>query len=180
MNVPPLKHRASDPILGNICDAWNYKAKLEESIKSQQTESSPKSQTESGPRSQTESGPDSSDLESESQVSSSSLLSTPKQKVQPEPYTPRDARFHGMITERSKSDYTVYSVTLDDHNDASSIVSLVIETKHTQNSLIEHVICQVIGYYTAYNVSVNSCLAIVITEEYIQLIFFSILSYKRR
>ena len=153
-NEAELRYCISDPILDGICDAWTYEAKLEESV-SEQTSSSP----------------------APSNSASTHSLSSPSKRqprLEETPHgvqleaTPHGAQLHRMVTGQSRFDYTVYLVT----DRKEEIIALVIEAKHTSNSLMQHVLAQVIGYYAAYDIPISSPIAIIITEKYIQPIFF--------
>ena len=56
--------------------------------------------------------------------------------------------------------------------DTGDIISVVIETKHTSNSSINHVLAQVIGYFAAFDVTVQTPLVFILTEIYVQMVFF--------
>ena len=146
-NEAELRFCIGDPILCAICNAWKYRAKLEESVKNQTKLSAA--------------------LQSAS-LSAAPSTSTSMAATQLKA-TPLGLHLQsGVITDQSKADYTVYVIRSED----GDIISVVIETKHTSNSAINHAVAQVIGYFAAFDITVQTSLVFILTEIYVQMVFF--------
>ena len=154
-NEAELRFCIGDPILCAICDAWGYKARLEESVKSQSAAEQPGSSAAQQPAS----------------TSQQAAPSTPPSVSRsPFPATGTPGRWlqKDVIKQQSKADYTVYLI----RNEANDVISVIIEAKHTTNSALRHVLAQLIGYFAAYEIPFNTPLAFVLTEKYVQPVIF--------
>ena len=153
-NEAELRFCIGDPILCGICDTWQYKAKLEESVKDQTVPSAT-------------SKPNSPQTEPSEPSEPSGAQPGPSQ---PKVFgTPRGLKLQQkVITEQSRADYMVYLVRRPD----GEIISVIIEAKHTSHSFLDHVIAQLIGYFAAFKITVDMPLVFVLTELYVQIVLF--------
>ena len=191
-NEAELRFCIGDPILCAICDAWGYKARLEESVKdqtaaaqpgssaapqqpsSQLASTSPQQPPASPPASTTpQQGaspqPVSSTAPAPQQQPASPLASTSSGLPRSSGATPRGLKLQNeVITGLSRAEYTVYVI----QNESQEIISVIIEAKHTSHSLLRHVLAQLIGYFAAFQIAVLTPLAFVLTEQYVQIVVF--------
>ena len=181
-NEAELRFCIGDPILCGICDAWGYKARLEESVKDQTAAAQPgSSAAPQQPASTSPQQPPASPQQAASlHTPASSPATSPQQQSASPPAstasgpdlkkgTPKGLKLQNeVMTWLSRAKYTVYLI----RNKNQDVVSVIIEAKHTSHSLLRHVLAQLIGYFAAFEIVVETPLAFVLTEKYVQIVVF--------
>ena len=157
-NETEVRYVICDPVMNMVCDCFNYTLKMEESVKD---------------TSEGESGVDDDDeavLEDlyhlfNQQSDTDPALSSMLEEGRAESTAGRQS-LGGAMSRASKADYSVYTV-VDSHG--TTKVVAILEAKQR---ITPHCIAQVIGYYSAFEISDPRPLVLIMTACELKIVFF--------